>query len=95
MAKAACWTVTDVEARDVYKRQTFTFDGDGIEAAQGKSRQKVPWKNVVKTVKAVSLYIIYIDEIRAFLIPVPAVANKAAFEEILRAHVSAERRKGV
>ena len=55
----------------------------------------MPWKNVVKTVKAVSLYIIYIDEIRAFLIPVPAVANKAAFEEILRAHVSAERRKGV
>lgn len=83
-------------ASDAYRNPiTFTFDSDGIEAAQGKSRQKVPWKNVVKTVKAVSLYIIYIDEIRAFLIPVPAVANKAAFEEILRAHVSAERRKGV
>ena len=70
--------------------------GDQLIIGQAGQETAVPWNRVFKVVKTRSMLIIYLDKMRAYLLPLHVVAgDMEELSEIIRGHVPKNQLKGL
>lgn len=85
------------QARDPVIKEAIDLEfGDQLIIGQAGQETAVPWNRVFKVVKTRSMLIIYLDKMRAYLLPLHVVAgDMEELSEIIRGHVPKNQLKGL
>ena len=73
----------------------FKFDYNGFKVTRGKEKAQIPWKQIIKVGKIKDIYVLYLTQNRAYLIPGEYLKNgrEQKFLRLLKEYMPAERIK--
>lgn len=91
--KAVRQTQNPLLSKEIFMK----LDHNGIKAQQGKDKANLRWKQIIKAKKIPGMHVLYLDRSNAYLIPgwVLDGSKKEEFEDLIKKHVAAEKRKGI
>lgn len=72
------------------------FSDKGLKVCQGKNSAKFPWEKMARVDRKMSMVILYMDRVHAYLLPKSAMGEQEeAFYEMARTYLPKERRRRI